>query len=246
MSLKLLRVPLLTLVILIAAAGATLAWHPEWIRVGSVRVDLAPESGEHLLYQRIKQALEPQFKRLEGSYFWQVPLESVYQTTAGDRRVRSLSVTREFPGALRVVIEPYTPVLAYLSRDGRVYPVATDATLLPALPTKDVPNLPFLRGDELRDEAKLRERALELYRAIPDEGAFAKGQVSEIVYGKKDGFRVFVGGPKVEVKLGESDFTAKASRVTKVLSYLDSQNIKGRVIDARFSKKVVVRVRKRP
>ena len=49
-----------------------------------------------------------------------------------------------------------------------------------------------------------------------------------------------------EVKVGDADFGPKFIRVEKVLAYLDSQNIKGRVIDARFSKKVVVRVRKGP
>ena len=240
------RWPLFTLALLGAAVAVSLSKHPDWVRVAAVRLELSPDSNEDLLYQRIKQTLEPQVKRFEGRFFWQVPLEVVYRAIEGDKRVRRLSVSRQFPGALRVTIEPYTPVLAYLGRDGRVYPVATDATLLPALGPKDIPNLPFLRGEDLREDASLRERAIELYGAIPDQGALSKSQISEIEYTKKDGFKLFVGGSKVEVKMGEADFPPKASRVLKVLSYLDSQNIKGRVIDARFSKKVVVRVRKRP
>ena len=46
--------------------------------------------------------------------------------------------------------------------------------------------------------------------------------------------------------MGEGDFDLKVSRVEKVMSYLHNRNIKGRVIDARFSKKVVVRVRNTP
>lgn len=241
-----LRWPVFFLTLAIAAVAAVLAWNPDWIKIQAVQLDLTSASHEDLLYQRIKKTLEPQFKHFEGRYFWSVPLSEVYELTARDKRVKRLSVYREFPSKVRVEIEPYTPVLAYLSGDGRIYPVATDATLLPALPPSDAPDIPFLRGEDLKDEPKLRESALDLYAIIPDDGLFSKKQISEIYYSKKDGFEVYVSGSASDVKMGDTDFGPKVSRVQKVLSYLDSQNIKGRVIDARFSKKVVVRVRKAP
>jgi cell division septal protein FtsQ len=231
--------------VVVAAAVGALVMHPEWIKVGSVRLELVPGSKEELLYQRIRLSLAPQLAALEGHYFWEVPLKKVFEATTGDRRVKSVSVFREFPSILRVVIEPHTPLLAYLGDDGRVYPVATDATLLPAIPSKDAPDLPLLRGEDLKNEISLREKALELWQAVPNDGAFAREQISEIAYTKKDGFKVYVGGPGVEVRMGDGEFEPKISRVTKVMSYLQSQSIKGRVIDARFNKKVVVRVRKR-
>ena len=127
-----------------------------------------------------------------------------------------------------------------------VYPVATDAALLPPIPITEAPDLPFLRGEDLKDETSLREKTIELFSAIPDVGPFNKGNVSEIVYGKKEGFKIYVNGTRAEIKVGDSDFGPKLSRAQKVLAYLDSRNIKGRVIDARFSKKVVVRVRNTP
>ena len=236
---------LITAVVIAGVAGA-LILHPEWVKVGSVVLELTPGSTEDLLFQRIRTGLAPSLAALEGQYFWQVPLRKVSEATAGDRRVKSVSVYREFPSVLRVVIEPHTPMLAYLGDDGRVYPVATDATLLPAIPSKDTPDLPLLRGEDLKNEPSLREKALELWEAVPTDGAFAREQISEIDYTKKDGFKVYIGGPGVEVRMGDSDFEPRISRVAKVLSYLQSQNIKGRVIDARFNKKVVVRVRKSP
>lgn len=244
--LRIIRWPLFLLLVCLITAGTILALNPSWIRVQSVSVELAAGSSEYLLFRRINTSLAAQFKHFEGKYFWQVPLSMVYEVTSHDKRVKKISVYREFPSRLKVEVEPYTPVLAYLSGDGRIFPVATDATLLPALPPSDAPDLPFLRGEELRDEPKLRETAIELYRGIPDEGVLTKKDVSEIYYNKKNGFSVFISGDGSEVKMGDMDFGPKTSRVQKVLSYLDSQNIKGRVIDARFSKKVVVRVRKAP
>ncbi len=217
-----------------------------WLKIETVQLDLAPLSFERLQFERIKASLTPQFEAVQGKFFWQVPLTQVYELTTKDKRVRKASVFREFPSRLRIVIEPQTPILAYLSNESRIYPVAADATLLPAVPLADALDLPVLRGEDLRDEMHLRELALALFEQIPNEGSLRKKNVSEIYYAKKDGFKIFVGEADVEVKMGDADFGPKVSRVEKVMSYLDSQNIKGRVIDARFAKKVVVRVRNNP
>lgn len=242
----LLRWPITICCLCLLIAGGMVLFDSPWIRIQSVQIDLAKSSNEDLLFQRIRQSLTQQFKAYEGRYFWQVPLKSVFDVTSKDKRVKNAAVFREFPSRLRIEIEPHTPMLAYLSRDGRVYPVATDATLLPALPISDAPDLPILRGEELNDEPRLREKALELLQSLPDEGLISKDKVSEIIHTKKDGFKIFISQADAEVQMGDTDFGPKISRVQKVLSYLDSRNIKGRVIDARFSKKVVVRVRKAP
>ncbi|MGZ6480333.1 MAG: cell division protein FtsQ/DivIB [Bdellovibrionales bacterium] len=227
-------------------AAVWLTFNPYWIKIESVQVVLAPGSTQDLLYQRIKTSLAPQFQYFSGRFFWEVPLSKVYEIASKDKRVRKVQIYREFPSKLRVEVEPQTPVLAYLSGDNRIYPIAADATLLPALTLQDVPDLPILRGEEFRDEQKVREAALDLFEQIPSDGNLRKKAVSEILYSKKDGFRIFLNGTSSEIRMGDADFGPKLSRVEKVLAYLDSQNIKGRVIDARFSKKVVVRVRKGP
>jgi cell division septal protein FtsQ len=240
------RWPFISSIILLACGSAFLALNPQWIKVEAIELELVKSSDQDLLFQRIKTSLEPQFKSFEGRFFWQVPLSRLYDLVAKDKRVKRASIRREFPSRLRVEVEPRTPVLAYLARDGRVYPVATDATLLPALPFKDSSDLPLLRGEEFRDEQELRARAIELFEVVPDDGLISKAQVSEIGYSRKEGFKIFVSGSKAEVKMGDTDFGPKISRVQRVLSYLEMQSIKGRVIDARYAKKVVVRVRNTP
>ena len=225
---------------------AVLALNPQWLKVEHVRVQLIAGSIEKTLFERIRQTLEPRLREVEGRFFWNAPLGPLLEMAEEDKRVKRVAIYREFPSRLRVEIEPRTPVLSYLSGDGHVYPIASDATLLPSLPLREMPDLPLVRGIELKTDPRLRATALELYQDIPDHGVLSKNQIGEIFYDPQDGFKIYLGGLGAEVRVGDSQFAGRLGRVARVLSYLDSQSVKGRVIDARFAKKVVVRPRKAP
>jgi len=108
----------------LSLAGAVwLALNPRWIKIEFVQLDLAARArDQQLLFERIQTSLTPQFQNLAGKFFWEVPLSKVFELVNKDKRVRKVSVYREFPSKLRVEIEPQTPVLAYLGEDNRVYP----------------------------------------------------------------------------------------------------------------------------
>lgn len=243
---KFLKGPLLVIGGALILLITVLAFNSHWVKIETVEIELAKDSTQDLLFQRIRASLTQQLQQYEGRYFWQVPLGQVFEVTRKDRRVKNASIFRDFPSRLRVEIEPYTPLLAYLSSDGRVYPLSTDASLLPPISITDTPDLPYVRGEELKDEIALREKSIELFNRLPEDGALSKNSVSEIVYSKKDGFKIFLTKSQAEIRVGDSDFGPRISHAQKVIAYLDSRNIKGRVIDARFSKKVVVRVRNTP
>src|SRR3989344_1786629 len=119
--LKHLRWPITVFCLIALVLMGVLFFNSHWVKIQAVQIDLAENSKEDLLFQRIKLALTQQFKAYEGRYFWQVPLSEVHQLTSKDKRVKSVAVFREFPSRLRLEIEPHTPMLAYLARDGRIY-----------------------------------------------------------------------------------------------------------------------------
>lgn len=245
--LRALRWPLATLTGLILVLGGVLIANPRLVKIDSIDIAKVQSSDQELLFQRTQKDLNIKLQGHVGKYFWQVPLEKIFQAVTKDKRVKSTSIYREFPSKIKIVIEPYTPVLGYLAGDGRIYPIANDGALLPAQSLKDAADLPIVRGLELKDNLPLRVQALDLYHSVPESTAsLSRMHISEIVHSAKDGFKIFLSNEKSEVKFGDTDFGPKVSRVQKVLTYLDSRQIKGRVIDARFAKKVVVRVRNNP
>jgi cell division septal protein FtsQ len=232
------------LVLLVSAGvGFWLFVNGRAMRLNSVDIVLDPDSHESFMFEKIQTGLQASLLPFTGLPFWKVSLEKVMDEVKKDKRVRLARVQREFPHVLRVIVVPQEPLLAYMDEQGRIYPVARDATLMPALALKDVPNFALLRGKEFATDEHLREQAVELMAAMPVDGHFKRDQISEILHNQKDGFSLFLANHSAEIKMGDADFDLKVSRVEKVLSYLHNRNLSGRTIDARFAKKVVVRVR---
>ena len=78
---------------------------------------------------------------------------------------------------------------------------------------------------------------------MPNEGLLSHESISEINVGKKEEIWLTHLQTKSWIKLGDENTAIKSARVAKVLEYLDHNNLKGRVIDADFSKKVLVKLR---
>ena len=71
-------------------------------------------------------------------------------------------------------------------------------------------------------------------------------QVSEIGYDKKEGYWIKLLNSETRVQYGEDQFEIKSARISQVIEYLESRNLKARVIDANLSKKVLVRLQQSP
>ncbi|MGE0762711.1 MAG: cell division protein FtsQ/DivIB [Bdellovibrionales bacterium] len=217
-----------------------------WGRLAPVEMSMADGSDQPQLFARIQTSLQKELKNYQGKWLWQARLSEVLQKVQADRRVRSARVDRVFPNRLRVVIEPQQPVMAWADEVGRLFPVATDASLLPALPLNEVRDMPLLRGKVFKNDLSLREQAIALLGALPESGPLARERVAEISYTQKNGFALMLTQSGIEVRLGVTEIEKKTERIAQVLNYLQDQQLRGRVIDARFAKKVVVRLRNAP
>lgn len=216
-----------------------------WGRLAPVRVTLANDSDQAQLFERIQASLATPLSRLQGEWLWKVSLPQVLELVEKDRRVKEVRIKREFPNRLEVIVTPHRPVAAWVDKSGRFFPLAADGSLLPALTLKDSLDLPLLRGNNFREQIELREKALALLQEWPANGIVGRDRVSEMSYSNKWGFALLISGG-AEVRVGEGEYGPKASRVERVLTYLQEQQLRGRVIDARFAKKVVVRLRNAP
>lgn len=219
----------------------------DFLKIQQVRLEAEPPLEEPILFSRIQESLKEKYKTLNGKFFWKVNLEDVLQTALQDKRVRKVHVVRHFPNEIVVWIEPQATVAHILDKKGDLIPIAADGSLLPRLKGSEAPDRPIVRGKEFFGNEALRLKVVQMLKELPAKGAFSQKSVSELRFSKKEGFEWILNSSGMVVRTTEeATLGNRIQRVEQVLNYLDQQQIKGRVIDARFSKKVVVKLRNHP
>lgn len=235
------------LIVLIVSAllcgGVYLGMDADWTRLQKITVNLAPGNEQKILYSKIEEALQSGLADIQGRRVWSVSLKELMGRVEKDRRVKSARISRRLPNEIVVEVVPHHPVAAWIDERGRYVPVAMDASLLPSLSLKEALDVPLLRGKNFADDQKLREQAVQIIASLPERGPLQIKKIAEITFQPDVGFSLLLTQGGIEVKIGEGDIGLKASRIEKVLNYLQDQQLRGRVIDARFAKKVVVRLR---
>lgn len=216
------------------------------LKVEKVELSLAPDSKELMLYEEIKPDLSRKLAELKGKSIIQLSFQSLVEDILKDQRIKNVYLRREFPSTLLVQIEPSEPVLGWVDPQGFVRPISRSNQILPRLKSGHFKDYALLRGREFFENADLRQAALDLVSRLPLSGYFRKAIVSEIRYSKASGFELVLSEPSVIVKMGTEDYQGRSARLEKVLNYIQNRGIKGRVIDSRFDKKVVVRLRNEP
>lgn len=224
----------------------TFSFLSHYLLVESVEVSMDQTSKEVVLFEEIKTDLGPQLKRLIGGSMIGTSFSSLSAELMKDQRIKNVSLRREFPSTISLRILPHDPVLAWVDQKGFVRPVARDNQIMPRLKSGEFRDFAILRGKEFSKNSELRKQAIDMMLSLPTQGYFRRALVSEIRYDKASGFELIMSEPAVIIKMGVDNFKEKSIKLEKVLSYIQKRGIKGRVIDSRLDKKVVVRLRNEP
>lgn len=196
--------------------------------------------GPQGLQDRVQRALAGYQKKK----IWDIRLREVKAAIIQDEWVKDVLISRSFPNSVNVRIIPKQTALVLVGSKGELWPVTEDGNRLETLPADALPDVPLLRGEVFQRNLSKRKEAIEFALSLPPTGTINQRNVSEILWSKEDGYSLMLLEPKVEVKLGADQLSTKVLRVGQVMNYLSAHQLKGRVIDASFSKKVLVRLRK--
>lgn len=199
-----------------------------------------------ILPPRIQEDVESKASKMMGRYFWELNISGLLDELLEDSRVKSAHVQRWFPGNVKIVVTPHIPKVLLLRGKESFFPISRDGSLLPKLKTSEIFDGPILRGKEFANNKRLRKKVIDLIEALPKENTLNVNAISEVAWKNKEGLLLYTQVGQTLVRMGKDDFKKKAQRVEKVLSYLQSEGMNGRVIDSRFSKKVVVKLRNEP
>lgn len=241
------------LVAFVFSAGAilTLLHQSGIFEIQSVPIDFSIEAGNELTIPApkvagMKERLSEHLKSLKGKRIWEVDLRDLRASIVQDEWIKDIMISRRLPNEVHVSVRPKNAALILVEKQDKFIPITEEGEMLGALDAGALPDVPLLRGEIFSKDASRRESAVKFVRSLREEGLLSRHNVSEISWSREDGYVLMLLQPKVEVRLGDEHIDLKVMRVGQVLNYLSANSLKGRVIDASFSKKVLVRLRKDP
>ncbi len=192
------------------------------------------------------QRVDENLSELKGQALWEVKIAQIYENLQKESWIEKVSIIRNWPNQLKIRLKPYEVKLLYMNSKGDLRPVIRDGTLLSSVSVVRAPDAVILRGKIFEKNLELRNQAINMLEKLPVTGAFSQSTISEIRHDKKTGFWMSLAQKGIQVRLGENHLELKSSRVGQVIEYMDAHQFKGRVIDADFSKKVLVKLRNEP
>lgn len=191
----------------------------------------------------VRPQLEQKLQRQIGKSIWEIDIFQIEKELEKTSWVKNVVISRQFPNELFVKVESKQVFANVMKSPSKVQPVATDSTLLTDVEITKAPLAPILSGAAFSKSDSLRKKALQLLSELPVEGSFSYDQVSEVYPFKNDEFQLLLKNSKALVLINNEDVPIKAARISRVIDYMDPSEMKGRVIDSNFSKKVLVRAR---
>ena len=182
-------------------------------------------------------------KKKIGQSIWEIDIFAIEKQIEILPWVQSVVISRQFPNELFIQVKPKKIIANIMRSPSKVQPVAYDSSLLTDVEITKAPLAPILSSNAFSKSDELRKKALDLLRELPKEGSFSFDQVSEVYPFRNGEFHLLLKNSKALVLINNENVPLKAARISRVIDYMDPSEMKGRVIDSNFSKKVLVRPR---
>jgi hypothetical protein len=204
---------------------------------------ITEDSDTYTYLEHVRPQLEKQVSKYVGKSLWELDIFEIEKELETLPWVQNIIITRRFPSDLHIEIEPKKIVANIIKTPSKVQPVAYDSTLLSDVEITKAPSVPILSSKHFVRSENLRKKALQFLSELPEEGSFSYREISEISPFRNDEFQVLLKNSKALVLINVENVPIKAERISRVIEYMDPSEMKGRVIDSNFSKKVLVRPR---
>lgn len=215
-------------------------------KIEDVKISVNVKGSDKLAWADINHSIGVLLNKYKGQSLWSVSLRQVRSELLQYKEVQGLQVIKSWPQTLEVQYTLPELKAIYQREDGAFEILAADGEWVGPVKWSKLPSLPWIKGQWIQKQQRGVEGTLKLLERLPASGPLSIDQVSEIQFNDLDGFLVTLIKTGQQIRFGSENFEVKALRVGQVLEYLQTRGLESRVIDANFSKKVLVRLRNHP
>lgn len=203
------------------------------------------EKNPYLNFQHEK--IEDQLSDISGSLIWNVDIFEVEKKIEALSWIEDARVSKRYPNQIQIELFPRKILATLLRTSNKIQPISTESKILEIADISKAPDAPILASKKFLRDDSLRAKALNLLKELPQEGSFSLKNVSEIspyeINNSNNNFQIFLKNSHALIIIDTENVALKAARVSRVIDYMEPEELKSRIIDANFSKKVLVKPR---
>lgn len=235
----------LGLILIVGLVGWSLRHESDYFIVDETPVEIEFDENHEVILDLLKSKIEPQIKALKGVNIWQTQLSAIQNSLLGNEWVEKVVVQRKLPNKIHIKLDLESIAFLYMDQQNKIHPITKSGKVLSVIPSTITPIAPILRNSKVSKNLELRTQLINLLSEVPNIDALKIENIAEVDFQPVTGLTLELINERATVHLGSQDIQTKGLQVLRVTDYLKSQKQKARVIDASFSKKVLVRLRKR-
>lgn len=232
--------------VVVALSGWALRSESDFFIVDQAQVEVQFQEGQAAIVDLLREEIKAPIQATKGKNIWSLDLSNLREQLLENPWVDDVELRRRFPNKITSLVHMAPIAFLYIDRKNRIFPVTNRGIKLKSVKTSAVPVAPILRNSKIMEKHSDIQLMIERLNQIPNVGALRRDNIALIDYRPTTGLTLKLSQGQELVHLGEEDIPTKGLQVLRVTDYLKSQKQKARVIDASFTKKVLVRPRKRP
>lgn len=203
------------------------------------------ESNPYLEFQHSK--VEDVLEGVEGKLIWEVDIFELQEKIKSLSWIQEARISKQYPSQIEIHIFPRKIIANLLRTSNKIQPISEESKVLEVADISKAPDAPILAHKSFLKDDELRAQALQLLKELPSDGSFSQKNVSEVYPSGKNSsnlnFQIFLKHSHALVLMDTENVPLKAARVARVIDYMGPEELKSRIIDANFSKKVLVKPR---
>ena len=151
---------------------------------------------------------------------------------------------RVFPSTIVIEVKERIPFAVINESNGKFKYLDMSNTIIDKAEPEKIGPYPILVGHELRTNTSLRAEALDILKALPEEGLMSRHDVSDLRFDEEHGFQMRLAKSGILIDIGKENIPLHIDRARRVVQYLDQHSVNASRVDSDYAKKVLVKVRK--
>ncbi len=231
-------------VLLAVALGHILKAENDFFIISDTSVSVVYEDNQKAMVQTLKPYWVKELLGLKGQNIWNVSLPKLRNRILKNHWIKEVELWRRFPDRISTTIHLKGIIALFIDNKNEIFVITREGEKLGPVEPTLVPVVPVLYNDRIAEDPEFLKKLTRILGEIPDFGALKTENISSINFKPMTGLQLNLMDSGITVYLGEENISTKGLQVLRVMDYLKSQNQKARVIDASFTKKVLVRLRK--